>query len=142
MLIVHVAVGVDSAIDDQANRSRRMLNMDPLASLWRLACFGYKLVLSKFVSCANHILLWCFGHRSKDYGKGPSEPKKRASNLKEEQQRWRVTRRTRTPNSSEGLRLLTPTFVKQGRNGQPPSMCRITEAFIVPDVLIPLLAIR
>ena len=39
------------------------------------------------------------------------------------------------------LRLLTLTFVKPSRNGEPPSMCRITEAFIVADVLNPLLAI-
>ena len=41
----------------------------------------------------------------------------------------------------KGLRLLTLTFVKPSRNGEPPSMCRITEAFIVADVLNPLLAI-
>ena len=41
----------------------------------------------------------------------------------------------------KGLRLLTPTFVKPSNNGEPPSMCRITEAFIVADVLNPLLAI-
>ena len=41
----------------------------------------------------------------------------------------------------QGLRLLTLTFVKPSRNGEPPSMCRITEAFIVADVLNPLLAI-
>ena len=38
----------------------------------------------------------------------------------------------------KGLRLLTLTFVKPSRNGEPPSMCRITEAFIVADVLNPL----
>ena len=41
----------------------------------------------------------------------------------------------------KGLRLLTLTFVKPSRNGEPPSICRITEAFIVADVLNPLLAI-
>ena len=41
----------------------------------------------------------------------------------------------------KGLRLLTLTFVNPSRNGEPPSMCRITEAFIVADVLNPLLAI-